>query len=74
MDRQLRDFKWFKRNNKKLYAKYGNSYLAIKNKKVLGVFSSYAEGVRETSKTELLGTFIVQHCTGDESGYTEYIN
>ncbi len=74
MDRQLQDFKWFKRYNRKLYAKYGNSYLAIKNKKVLGVFSSYAEGVRETAKTEVLGTFIVQHCTGDKFGYTEYIN
>lgn len=74
MDRQLSDFKWFQRNNAKLYAKYGCSYLAIKNKKVLGVFSSYAEGVRETANTEKLGTFIVQHCTGDKSGYTNYIN
>lgn len=74
MDRQLRDFKWFQRNNMKLYAKYGDSYLAIKNKKVLGVFSSYTEGVKEIANTEKLGTFIVQHCTGDKSGYTYYIN
>ena len=67
------DFKWFIDNYADIYTKYGTAYLAIKNKKVLGKYPSYAEAVRKTSATEQLGTFIVQLCNGNESGYTNYI-
>ena len=73
MNNQSNDFKWFKEHNDSLFAQYGNSYIAIKNQTVLGAFSSYAEGVSTISRTEPLGTFIVQHCTGDKTGYTNYI-
>ena len=68
------DFQWFLANYKELYSKYGESYIAIKDKKVLGKYNSYAEGVRETQKTEQLGTFIDQNCGKDESAYTNYIS
>lgn len=70
---QNSDFEWFKSNLAALYKEYGNVYLAIKDKKVLGAYSSYSEGVKETSKTEELGTFIVQQCGPNESVYTNYI-
>ncbi len=56
------DFKWFKENYADFQKKYGNAFLAIKNKKIIGVYLTYAEGVHETMKTEELGTFIVQEC------------
>lgn len=70
---QERDFRWYIDNFDMLFDVYGNSYIAIKNEKVLGSYSSYAEGVRETSKTEELGSFIVQKCGKDESAYTACI-
>lgn len=73
MSNQSNDFKWFKENRRSLFLQYGDTYLAIKNQTVIGSFSSYAEGVRTISKIEPLGTFIVQHCTHDESGYTNHI-
>ena len=73
MNNQSRDFKWFKENHEDLFAKYGDVYLAIKDEQVLGVYSTYAEGVKKTAQVQELGTFIVQHCTHDESGYTNYI-
>jgi len=71
---QSMDYKWFLENYEELFKTYGNSYLAIKNKAVLGVYSSYAEGVRTASQNNELGTFIVQRCNGDESAYTIYIS
>ena len=68
------DYKWFVENLDNLYKEYGDVYLAIKEKKVIGVFSSYAEGVKEMSKKEELGTFIIQKCGKDKSAYTNYIS
>lgn len=76
MDETLQhsDYEWFLANYDDLFKKYGVSYLAIKNKQVLGKYSSYAEGVHETEKTEPLGSFIVQFCNGNESGFTNRIS
>lgn len=73
MSNQSSDFKWFKDNHIDLFAKYGDAFLAIKDRQVIGAYQSYAEGVKKTSQKEELGTFIIQHCTQDESGYTNYI-
>lgn len=71
---QDKDFDWFLEHYDELYKEYGDAYIAIKNGKVLGVYSSYAEGVRKTQATEEIGTFIVQHCNGNETGHTNYIS
>ena len=68
------DYNWFLNNYHELFHKYGESYVVIKNQKVIGVYKTYAEGVRITQKTEKLGTFIVQKCGTDESAYTNYIS
>ena len=67
------DFKWFLDNYDELYKIYGNSFLAIKNGKVLGAYKTYADGVRETQKNEELGTFIVQRCDGSKDKNMNYI-
>lgn len=71
---QESDFLWFKEHCPDLFRKFGEKYIAIKNKSVIGVYNTYAEGVRSALKTEQAGTFIVQKCGEDESAYTEYIN
>lgn len=58
----LEDYNWFVEQYDRLRDVYGDSFLAIKNKKVLNAYSSYGEAVRETQKSEPLGTFIVQEC------------
>lgn len=67
------DYKWFLDHFAELFNKFGSRYVAIKNKKVLGAYSTYAEGVNTTLKTERIGTFIVQQCGSNESAYTNYI-
>ena len=68
------DYKWFVSNYNELYKKYGDCYLVIKNKTVPGFFHSYADGVRAMLGKEELGTFIVQKCTSNTDGYTNYIS
>ena len=67
------DFKWFVENMPSLYERYGHCFLAIKEQEVIGVYGTYAEGVRGASEIAELGTFIVQECGKDESAYTNHI-
>ena len=71
---QDQDYQWFLDNYDNLFREYGRTYLAIKNAKVLGSYPSYADAVKNTEKNEELGSFIVQYCNGEESGYTNYIS
>ncbi len=66
------DFNWFLQNYDDLYNQYGHKFLAVKNKKVLGAYNSVREAV--DCINEEPGTFIVQECNGNESGYTNYVS
>lgn len=68
------DFRWFVDNLPELYKLFGECYLAIQNCEVIGKYNSYEEGVLETSKTQPLGTFIVQYCGSNESAYQVFLN
>lgn len=61
----LEDYNWFVDRYDYLRSIYGDSFIVIKDKKVLNSCSSYGEAVREAQKTEQLGTFIVQECRGN---------
>lgn len=67
------DFEWYKTHVSELYSEFGAKCVTIKNKTILGVYDTYADGVLSTQKTWPLGTFIVQKLGPDETAYTEYI-
>ncbi len=69
-----KDFEYFIEHYQELYEKYGHKFIAIKNKTVLGVYNSEIAAMDDISKQYPLGTFIIQECNGDESGYTNYIS
>lgn len=71
---QEADYKWFLDHFSDLYQEYGHTFLAIKNKTIIGVYDTYADGVKNAMQKEPLGTFIVQECGPDESAYTVYIS
>ena len=70
---QDEDFKWFTENLPRLYGQYGDCFLAIKGKKVLGAYETRHEGIAKTGEIEEPGTFIVQQCGPDPSVYTKRI-
>ena len=71
--RQNEDFEWFLENYEGLFEQYGDCYLLIRDKRVICTCDSYVEGVNKGKSLFDMGTFIVQHCNGDESGYTSYV-
>lgn len=56
------DYLWFVDHYDDLRKLYGDSFLAIKGKRVLNAYPSYESAVKETQKTEPIGSFIVQEC------------
>jgi len=59
---QIKDFEYFEKNMSSLYRKYGRKFLAIKNRKVIGVYDTFPTALHETVKTEPPGTFLIQEC------------
>lgn len=71
---RLSDFYYFVKNYQKLYTEYGLSYIALKDKTVLGAFKSPSEAFDTLADKYQVGTYIIQKCTGDESAYHDTIN
>ena len=63
------DFEYFVENYQNFYKEYGHTFLAIKNKSVLGSYNAVQDALSDLSPTHELGTYIIQECTGDESAY-----
>lgn len=69
----MEDFQWFLSQYDNLFQRYGHKYFVIQNKKILGVYEDQSQALKSTMNDYVLGSFIVQECNGDESGYTNYI-
>ncbi len=65
------EFEWYLKNQGELIKKYNGKVIVIKDQKVIGVYDSEMEAVTETSKTEDLGTFLVQKCEPGDVNYTQ---
>lgn len=74
MNNKNEDFEWFVEHYDELYEKYGVSYIAIRDKIILGVYKTIQDGLNDLLKNFQMGEFILQFCNGDESGYTAIIN
>lgn len=66
---RINDFYFFINHYAELYKQYGYSFIAVKDKKVVGVFSSILSAFEEVSKKYEPGTFIIQECSADRSSY-----
>lgn len=66
------DFDWCVEHMPELYERYGNTYVVVSDKTILGVYNSFGVAVESTAGYEP-GSFIVQKVGPDESAYTAYI-
>lgn len=64
-----KDFEYFVKNYKKLYDEYGHTFIAIKNKQILGSYNSVLEAIANLEGSYDVGTYIIQECAEDESAY-----
>ena len=68
----MSDYEYFKDNLSTLFEKYGNRFLVIKDKSVIGVFEDFKTAYYETLKNEKLGTFIIQECVDDPAKLVQH--
>lgn len=66
-----REFEYFLEHQKEFADKYDGKFIVIKNQGVIGVYDSEIEAVEVTSKTEQLGTFLVQKCEPGDASFTQ---
>lgn len=68
------EFQYFLDNQAELVEKYNGQFIVIKGEVVLGAYNSQGVAYKETTKTETLGTFLIQHCTPGPESYTQVFN
>ncbi|ADY51529.1 hypothetical protein Pedsa_0957 [Pseudopedobacter saltans DSM 12145] len=66
-----KEFDYYLNNQSELVAKYGQTFIVIKNQEVLGSYSSEKEAYFETSKKYEPGTFLIQFCESGKGSYTQ---
>lgn len=68
-----KNFEWFVEHYDEIYNLCGECYVVIENKKIIQLFSTIGEAYHWVAHNNLLGKVNIQHCNGDESGYTDYV-
>jgi len=66
-----REFQYYLEHQDELVAKYNGKFVVIKDDKVIGVFDTKEEAVREITKKYELGTFLIQKCEPGSESYTQ---
>ena len=66
-----KEFRWYLTHQDDLLKKYNGRVIVIKNQTVIGDFKNEFEAIEKTSKSEELGTFLVQLCKPGTDSYTQ---
>ena len=66
------NYDWFQENLPELERKYGDKYIVIKDKSVIGAYDDQRAAYAATSEKEEIGTFIIQLCSSDENKTLNY--
>lgn len=66
---RTKDFNFFIKNYDQFFQKYGHVFLAIRNEKVLGTYSSVSQAITNLFDKYKPGQYIIQECTGDDTAY-----
>ncbi len=65
------DFQYYKDHQAEFVEKYDGKFIVLKNQAVIGVYENEIQAYEETKKAEKLGTFLIQHVSAGEEGYTQ---
>ncbi len=59
------DFRYYRAHQAELAAQYEGKALVIKCQKVIGVYDSELQALKETMRDHELGSFLIQMCSAD---------
>lgn len=65
------EYKYFKEHKKELLEKHKNKFVVIKKNELIGVYDSEKEAYEETTKDNVVGSFLIQQCVEDEDKLTQ---
>ena len=65
------EFDYYLDHQNELVKQYNGKFLVIKSNTILGAYDTELEAIEQTSKTERLGTFLIQKCEPGEASYTQ---
>ena len=65
-----REFDYYLAHQAELVRQYEGKFIVLKNEQVIGSYDSELQAVRETAKSEALGTFLVQKCEPGQDSVT----
>ena len=66
-----REFDYYLRNQDELIQKFSGKFIVIKDEAVIGAYHAELEAIKEASKHNELGTFLVQKCEPGSENYTQ---
>lgn len=66
-----KEFDYYLAHQDELVKEHNGKVLVIKNRTVIGVYSSEEDAVSETVKEHKLGTFLVQRCEPGSESYSQ---
>lgn len=66
------NYDYFIAHFEELYSLYKDKFVVIKNEKVLNIYDGFDKAFVETVKTEDIGTFLIQHCTKENSSFGNF--
>lgn len=69
-----KEYEFFQEQLDDLAKEHKNEYVVIKDTRILGFYTNEIEAISETSKTEEIGTFIVQSCNPEDQVIDFYTN
>ena len=73
-EKTLKSFDYYLAHQDEMVKLYDGKVIAIKGTRVLGVYDSHGDALRETSKSHQPGTFIIQKVSEGDKDYTIYLS
>ncbi len=61
-----KEYEFYQTNKDEFVKKYIGKFIVIKNDAVIGVYTSPIEALRESVKTNEMGTFLIQEIKGND--------
>lgn len=65
------EFQYYLDNQQKFVEQYNGKVIVLKDKKVIGVYTSENEALFQTQKKYKVGTFLIQKCSEGDAAYTQ---
>ncbi len=66
-----KEYKYFLDNQTKFIKEYQNKFIVIMKEKIIGVYDSQDEALKESLSNHQAGTFLIQFVSPDKDDYTQ---